>query len=244
MSKRDEKKILTLFSEIKKTKSHISVDVPVWTKDELLLKLQELYSSIILLDPVLAVGQKFEVELWNSVFRQPIQLYQEIRASGFYNSLIHKLLCKLPNVSWPKLFIYELYQNKTRISVTNHKSHLGAGRLDIDEVTLQMQLLRSSIRASRSSRRLADLEKLSEPNGTPAPSVAPTILSRGTQLPDADVLIDLNPQESEFAKLTTFETNTTTSEVSPSKPISNISLSDAVVYLIQHSLIHLGDVAR
>ncbi|KAL7058731.1 hypothetical protein AAHC03_013002 [Spirometra sp. Aus1] len=272
MNKRDEKKILTLFSEIKKIKSQASVDVPVWTKDELLLKLQELYSAVILLDPVLAVGQKFEVELWNSVFRQPIQWYQEIlrqklagttktncrssseiqhrltllleRASGFYNSLIHKLLCKLPNESWPKLFISELYQGKSRISMANHKSHLGAGRLDLDEVTLRMQLLRSSIRASRSGRRLVDLDKLGDHNGTPTPSVARTILSRGTQLPDADVLIDLNPQESEFGKSNTVDANTATSDVSPSKPISNISLSEAIVYVIQHSLIHLGDVAR
>ncbi|BHF67128.1 hypothetical protein SprV_0301015200 [Sparganum proliferum] len=272
MNKRDEKKILTLFSEIKKIKSQASVDVPVWTKDELLLKLQELYSAVILLDPVLAVAQKFEVELWNSVFRQPVQWYQEIlrqklagttktncrssseiqhrltplleRASGFYNSLIHKLLCKLPNESWPKLFISELYQGKTRISMANHKSHLGAGRLDLDEVTLRMQLLRSSIRASRSGRRLVDLDKLGDHNGTPTPSVARTILSRGTQLPDADVLIDLNPQESEFGKSNTVDANTATSEVSPSKPISNISLSEAIVYVIQHSLIHLGDVAR
>uniref|UniRef100_A0A0X3NI43 Protein SMG7 n=2 Tax=Schistocephalus solidus TaxID=70667 RepID=A0A0X3NI43_SCHSO len=272
MGKRDEKKLLTLFSEIKKTKSQIAVDVPVWAKDELLLKLQELYSAVILLDPVLAVGQKFEVELWNSVFRQPIQCYQEIlrqkltgttktncrssseiqhrltilleRASGFYDSLIHKLLCKLPNESWRKLFISELYQGRTRISVTNHKSHLGAGRLDLDEVTLQMQLLRSSIRASRSGLRLVDLDKLGDHNGTQAPSVAPTILSRGTQLPDGDVLIDLNPQESEFSKLSTVETNTPSSEVTPNNPVSKISLSDAIVYVIQHSLIHLGDVAR
>ncbi len=70
------KKLPGLITEIKRIQQQISVDVPPWTKDELLLQLQELISSVILIDPELAVEQKYEVELWNSVFKQPISWYQ------------------------------------------------------------------------------------------------------------------------------------------------------------------------
>ncbi|KAL5108168.1 Protein SMG7 [Taenia crassiceps] len=240
MDPRDAKIFKNAFSEIFRIKSLLHSRQSYCSKNELLIKLQEHYGAIIFFDPLLSIERKFEVELWNTVFKGPLnaciedlrkstnsasahELQQRLvslidRASGFYCTLMHKLLERLPDSAWTKNILETSF---TLNAPPMGRVCWGGGRFDLDSVTLQTQLTRFTRK-----EKAAQLDATKFVNAIEDSQQRPIILPRGEKIPDSGFFGEPSSIRREVA--------------SPPK----ISLSEAVVYLIQHCCIHLGDLAR
>ncbi|VDD83200.1 unnamed protein product [Mesocestoides corti] len=140
------------------------------------------------------------------------------RASGFYSSLVQKLLCRIPDFAWPTNVFHFFADN----APTNGKTFCDAGRLDVDSLTLKIQQVRFSREEKAGFRNTSHLAAEIE-----STQQRPTILSRGSRLPNSgDTPICPRTVEAKDS------------------PQIYLSFTDSLSYLLQHCLIHLGDVAR
>ncbi|EUB62740.1 hypothetical protein EGR_02536 [Echinococcus granulosus] len=241
MDPRDARIFKNAFSEIFRLKSLLPSRKSYCSRNELLLKLQEHYGTVIFFDPLLSLERKFEVELWNTVFKGPLNTcieelrkssnysnvyeYQQRlvslidRAFGFYSTLMHKLLDRLPDSAWTKNITETAF---TVNAPTSGRVCWGGGRFDLDAVTLQTQLTRFS---RKEKAALLDATKFV--TAIEDSQQRPIILPRGERLPDSGV----------------FSAEPLSVRKEATSPLK-ISLSEAVVYLVQHCCIHLGDLAR
>lgn len=81
MNSKDLKKLNSVISEIPHVKDRLSSEASPSMKEELLVKLQGLYATVIFLDPIFALECKYEVEVWNEVFRNSISTLQNAVSS-------------------------------------------------------------------------------------------------------------------------------------------------------------------
>ncbi|KAL5969828.1 Protein SMG7 [Taenia solium] len=240
MDPRDARIFKNAFSEIFRLKGLLHLRRSYCSRNELLIKLQEHYGTVIFFDPLLSLERKFEVELWNTVFKGPLnvcieglrksanssnahELQQRLisltdRASGFYSTLMHKLLERLPDSAWTKNILETSF---TLNAPPTGRVYWGGGRFDLDYVTLQTQLTRFTRK-----EKAAQLDAAKFVTAIEDSQQRPIILPRGEKLPDSGVSAEPSSVRREVT--------------SPLK----ISLSEAVVYLVQHCCIHLGDLAR
>lgn len=72
MDRRDADSFERAFSEISRIKNLLSSSKSHGSQNDMLIELQEHYGTVIFFDPLLSLERKFEVELWNTVFKEPI----------------------------------------------------------------------------------------------------------------------------------------------------------------------------
>ncbi|KAF7257405.1 hypothetical protein EG68_04707 [Paragonimus skrjabini miyazakii] len=190
------------------------------------------------------------------------------RASGVYLALIHRLLHSLPDTTWPKSILAAVTSPAAPTGLFKF-DQLGrtSGRFDLDLVTfsalqrfntsLDVTTLGSNVNVVSPvySRWLAQKLKAEAITGT-----APRILSRGDRLPavqhhtednlksssaqrdsSGESVPAVNRVVSASSQSNTMEDTKTKSELADSPPVDHMN---AVNYIIQHCLLHLGDVAR
>ncbi|VDK21480.1 unnamed protein product [Taenia asiatica] len=131
---------------------------------------------------------------------------------------MHKLLERLPDSAWTKNILETSF---TLNAPPTGRVYWGGGRFDLDYVTLQTQLTRFTRK-----EKAAQLDAVKFVTAIEDSQQRPIILPRGEKLPDSGVSAEPSSVRREVT--------------SPLK----ISLSEAVVYLVQHCCIHLGDLAR
>ncbi|KAF5403875.1 hypothetical protein PHET_02604 [Paragonimus heterotremus] len=191
------------------------------------------------------------------------------RASGVYLALVHRLLHSLPDTTWPKSILAAVTSPAAPTGLFKF-DQLGrtSGRFDLDLVTFSaLQRFNTSLDVTTVgsnvsvisptySRWLAQKLKAEATTGT-----APRILSRGDRLPavvqchaednlksssaqrgiSGEPASPVNHVVSASGHSNTMEDTKTKSELAESPPVDHMT---AVNYIIQHCLLHLGDVAR
>ncbi|KAA3679158.1 uncharacterized protein DEA37_0011131 [Paragonimus westermani] len=191
------------------------------------------------------------------------------RASGVYLALVHRLLHSLPDTTWPKSILAAVTSPAAPTGLFKF-DQLGrtSGRFDLDLVTFSaLQRFNTSLDfttvssdvnvvSPTYSRWLA--QKLKSEATT---ETAPRILSRGDRLPDAvqchaennstspsaqrdssgESVLAVNHVVSDSIQSTTMKDTKTKSELVDCPPVDHMT---AVNYIIQHCLLHLGDIAR
>ncbi|GAA47861.1 protein SMG7 [Clonorchis sinensis] len=252
--------------------------------DEFHLRLQEIFGEIITRYPGYAVGQKLELEMWNTLYKNQIDALQHAlgrrstgppgtnvqgqprssmelklrfvllldRASGVYLTLVQRLLHSLPGLSWPKWILSTTTSLAAPAGLFSY-GQLGrtCGRFDLDLATFSA-LHRISATVYSNSRWL---ERRTELDSATTSNPAPRILSRGDRLPavqshpqqgTTDAVEESPPSSSVdgFPLNQPSRPSEDTQPVEMDSPLSTIDHSIAVNYLVQHCLVHLGDIAR
>lgn len=92
MDRRDAESFGRSFSEISRIKDLLPSAKSHDHRNDLLVELQEHYGTVIFFDPLLSLERKFEVELWNIVFKEPI-------SACFEGVSCASLLKRFPNLS-------------------------------------------------------------------------------------------------------------------------------------------------
>ncbi|CAL8094177.1 unnamed protein product [Calicophoron daubneyi] len=182
------------------------------------------------------------------------------RASGVYFTIIHNLLQSLSDTAWPKSVLSAMTSMASPSGMFKF-SRLGwsCGRFDLDLATFSA-LHRC---AGPSYTELSWLRKDSDScvADLSESTAAPRILSRGDRLPaeaintnEQSAIGNENPVEDSDRSNRPSQTSDSDGKSSAPtdvnllpdllKPVSSIDHVTAVSYLIQHCLVHLGDVAR
>ncbi|KER29776.1 hypothetical protein T265_03684 [Opisthorchis viverrini] len=257
-----------------------SSTAPPSAVDEFHLRLQEIFGEIITRYPGYAVGQKLELEMWNTLYKNQIDALQHAlgrrstgnpgtnaqgqprssmelklrfvllldRASGVYLTLVQRLLHSLPGLSWPKSILSATTSLAAPAGLFSY-GQLGrtCGRFDLDLATFSA-LHRISATVYSNSRWL---ERRTEVDSATPSNPAPRILSRGDRLP----AVQSHPQQGTTDAVEESPPSFSVDGFPPrpseesqptelDSPVSTIDHSIAVNYLVQHCLVHLGDIAR
>ncbi|TGZ59385.1 hypothetical protein CRM22_009110 [Opisthorchis felineus] len=252
--------------------------------DEFHLRIQEIFGEIITRYPGYAVGQKLELEMWNTLYKNQIDALQHAlgrrstgppgtnaqgqprssmelklrfvllldRASGVYLTLVQRLLHSLPGLSWPKWILSTTTSLAAPAGLFSY-GQLGrtCGRFDLDLATFSA-LHRISATVYSNSRWL---ERRTEVDSATTSNPAPRILSRGDRLPAVQShpqhgttdAVKESPPSSSVDGFPLNQPSRPSEDTQPTEldsPLSTIDHSIAVNYLVQHCLVHLGDIAR
>ncbi|KAK4475338.1 hypothetical protein MN116_002403 [Schistosoma mekongi] len=170
------------------------------------------------------------------------------RASGVYFNLIYQLLQPISEQTWPKVILGILANVDAVLDLDNNKAKHVSDFLDLDLATF------SANRACSKKIKYPELNKFSSTTYESETSViTPRILSRGDRLPSEVATITLNMKNCKISDQIgksvdelEDENHKENSEVNTNQnsDLHYLDQEAAIIYLVHHCLVHLGDIAR
>ncbi|CAH8672563.1 unnamed protein product [Schistosoma bovis] len=169
------------------------------------------------------------------------------RASGIYFNLIYQLLQPISELPWPKVILGILASVDGMLDSENNKKgkHV-SDYFDLDLATFSANKTCSKRVKDTESNKFLSITQESDTN-----VIVPRILSRGDRLPSEIMTVSSSVENSKISGQDIKYPDEIENEKEKINVItnqnSNIHCLDqeaAVIYLVHHCLVHLGDIAR
>ncbi|XP_018646165.1 smg-7 (suppressor with morphological effect on genitalia protein 7), putative [Schistosoma mansoni] len=169
------------------------------------------------------------------------------RASGIYFNLIYQLLQPISELPWPKVILGILASVDGILDSENNKK----GKHVSDYLDLDLATFSANKASSKRMKHNEPNKFLSTTQESDTHVIAPRILSRGDRLPSEILTVSSSVENSRIRDQVVKYPDETEKEKENINVITDQSSNfhcldqeSAVIYLVHHCLVHLGDIAR
>ncbi|KAH8869138.1 Protein SMG7 [Schistosoma japonicum] len=169
------------------------------------------------------------------------------RASGVYFNLIYQLLQPISEQTWPKVILGILANFDAVLDLDNNRVEHVSDFLDLDLATF------SANRAFSRKIKYPELKSSLTTYESETSVITPRILSRGDRLPSEIETITSNVENCKISDqigksvdklVVEDEKESSKVNINQNSDFHYLDQEAAVIYLVHHCLVHLGDIAR